>query len=598
MTGRQTDHHILRLKVIEHMKTIEVYLLPHMKCSLENYLQKSQMRRSGTWGTDIEIFAAASLVSTDIFVYRNVDNAYRWQLFSKKMLDGSLPENDSAIYIEHVNGVHYDVVLDIDLHTATGEKLDFSEKKNDDHPHLTFEKSVGTYSFVPITELLQQFLCSKVNLPLVIKCKTREIKILGPPLEKRSILGDGNCLFRALSYIVTGRQIYHNILRSKVIEQMTTIEVNLLPHMNCSSENYLQKSQLRNPGTWGTDIEIFAAASLLSTDLFVYTNVDNVYRWQLFSRKMLDGSLPENDSAIYIEHVNGVHYDVVLDVDVQTTTPRKCSEVKRKCSVDDIGEKPRNIKKPKLQVARNIEEECISAEMLEQNCVEKTLPLITKTQAEKNMSQFNGSMQFSIVQCIVCLEAWPLKTRQKSLLSYICSRCVRDKQNPKTFSLQNFITPSKVSNELQGLTQVEEMLIACVLPIMRVYVKPGGQRGYSGHCINLPQNVSEIADSLPRCPKQLPLIVMTMKGKENTFKDVIVRRAKVETALNWLTQNNPQYQNLKLNSKILNSLPECGVPSQLQTIETELQSDDREEEMDDSDIVYDSKDRDKQLPST
>lgn len=106
--------------------------------------------------------------------------------------------------------------------------------------------------------------------------------------------------------------------------------------MKCSLENYLHKSQMRSSGTWGTDIEIFAAASLLSTDIFVYTNVHNVYRWKLFSKKMLEGSLPENDSAIYIEHVNGVHYDVVLDVDVQT--PRKCSEVKRKCSVDDIGE--------------------------------------------------------------------------------------------------------------------------------------------------------------------------------------------------------------------------------------------------------------------
>ena len=98
--------------------------------------------------------------------------------------------------------------------------------------------------------------------------------------------------------------------------------------------------------------------------------------------------------------------------------------------------------------------------------------------------------------------------------------------------------PSKVPNELQCLTQIEEMLIARVLPIMRVYVKPGGQRGYSGHCINLPQYVSEIADLLPRCPKQLPLIVVTMKGKENTFKDVIVRRAKVETALNWLREKS------------------------------------------------------------
>jgi len=38
--------------------------------------------------------------------------------------------------------------------------------------------------------------------------------------------------------------------------------------------------------------------------------------------------------------------------------------------------------------------------------------------------------------------------------------------------------PSAVPLELQELTQVEEMLIARAIPIIRVYVKPGGQRGY------------------------------------------------------------------------------------------------------------------------
>lgn len=46
--------------------------------------------------------------------------------------------------------------------------------------------------------------------------------------------------------------------------------------------------------------------------------------------------------------------------------------------------------------------------------------------------------------------------------------------------------PSTVPYQLQALTQVEEMLIARAVHIMRVYMKPGGQRGYSGHCINLP----------------------------------------------------------------------------------------------------------------
>ena len=39
--------------------------------------------------------------------------------------------------------------------------------------------------------------------------------------------------------------------------------------------------------------------------------------------------------------------------------------------------------------------------------------------------------------------------------------------------------PSAVPKELQGLTQIEEMLISCALPIMKVYVKPGGQH-YGG----------------------------------------------------------------------------------------------------------------------
>ena len=35
--------------------------------------------------------------------------------------------------------------------------------------------------------------------------------------------------------------------------------------------------------------------------------------------------------------------------------------------------------------------------------------------------------------------------------------------------------PSAVPNELMGLTQVEEMLIARALPLMHIYVKPVGK---------------------------------------------------------------------------------------------------------------------------
>ena len=86
------------------------------------------------------------------------------------------------------------------------------------------------------------------------------------------------------------------------------------------------------------------------------------------------------------------------------------------------------------------------------------------------------------------------------------------------------------------------MLIAC-----------GGLQGYSGHCINLPQNIKELASSLPRYPKDVPVIVVTMKGKDNSFKDVSVRRQNVIDALCWLINNNPYYSDVQVNLHLLNS---------------------------------------------
>ena len=188
--------------------------------------------------------------------------------------------------------------------------------------------------------------------------------------------------------------------------------------------------------------------------------------------------------------------------------------------------------------------------------------------AKANINKFNKSVQYIVSQCTECQEAWPLKSKPRTL-PYVCSRCFRDKKSPKKFSCENSMIPSCVPHELQNLTQIEEMLIARALPIMRVYIKPGGQRGYSGHCINLPQNVKELAMSLPRYPKDLAVIIVKAKGRENTFRDVTVRKQKVHNALVWLINNNPHYSELLINEDALNSLPENGVPPGLMTVETD-----------------------------
>lgn len=63
--------------------------------------------------------------------------------------------------------------------------------------------------FSPLSETSQSFLCSKLKLPLVVKHCKQSFKELGKPTQIFRIADDGNCLFRALSYAITGTQRYH-----------------------------------------------------------------------------------------------------------------------------------------------------------------------------------------------------------------------------------------------------------------------------------------------------------------------------------------------------------------------------------------------------
>lgn len=96
-----------------------------------------------------------------------------------------------------------------------------------------------------------------------------------------------------------------------------------------------------------------------------------------------------------------------------------------------------------------------------------------KNLLRKSVPNFHESNKFSIKQCIVCLEAWPLRCSSDTdrTFQFRCLRCIRDKKRPQKFSNENNMIPSPVPCELQGLTQVEEMLTSRALPIMTVYIQ-------------------------------------------------------------------------------------------------------------------------------
>ena len=104
------------------------------------------------------------------------------------------------------------------------------------------------------------------------------------------------------------------------------------------------------------------------------------------------------------------------------------------------------------------------------------------------------------------------------------------------------------------------MLISPILPIMTLYRLPHGQYGYTGHVINLPQDTSSFAfaNSLPRLPSQLDIIVIRREGEAQSHRDFRVRRSVVLHALQWLLRNNFYYCNIHIDSNAFSLLPEDG----------------------------------------
>jgi hypothetical protein len=132
------------------------------------------------------------------------------------------------------------------------------------------------------------------------------------------------------------------------------------------------------------------------------------------------------------------------------------------------------------------------------NKMKHTLNLLMRVESDRKLLQEFRTNINSLTNnfCPACNERF-------LSIELIKNEC-RDKvdiNNPvKKFSAANNMNPSEVPEELQGLTEIEEMLIAQIFPIVTVYCLHGGQYAYRGNVINFPQDVLEFATRLPRNP--------------------------------------------------------------------------------------------------
>lgn len=173
--------------------------------------------------------------------------------------------------------------------------------------------------FVPTTAQWRNRKCEELHMPVSkTNNERRTKKPLGDPLAVQEIVGDGNCLFRALSYEVTLSQEHHqffrvaacNVLRDK--RYKASFEANHIPR-HLSANDYINESKMDSLGTWGTDVEIFALATLLNTRIAVFYRPPSSQKasWYYYNPQMSADN--PNDMSIYLRNP-GNHFERVKSV--------------------------------------------------------------------------------------------------------------------------------------------------------------------------------------------------------------------------------------------------------------------------------------------
>lgn len=123
---------------------------------------------------------------------------------------------------------------------------------------------------------------------------------IGDPLKTKSIKGDGNCFFRALSFAISGTECNHCLMRQVIVEHLgnnyQTYECYIRPEFG-SVKAYIRQSCIGNESTWATEVEIFVAAYLLGCD--IYTFSENAWLKFPYKSKSNDKRI---QGTIYLNH--------------------------------------------------------------------------------------------------------------------------------------------------------------------------------------------------------------------------------------------------------------------------------------------------------
>ena len=195
------------------------------------------------------------------------------------------------------------------IETWNSSFMAVSNKAEEDPEAVLFvkeSKSPINYLFLPPDEKWQKEICNELAIPFkkVSSLQGRtNYPIFTPhanPTRVKLIEGDGNCLFRALGYVVSGSEDCHMQIRDSIC--------NLIEEKG--DVDYLKRTKMRQDKVWGTTGEIFAASELFQIPIFTYHKVGNRFTWSQHRGPKVTKN-HNYKHAIFLENRSGIHFNVV-----------------------------------------------------------------------------------------------------------------------------------------------------------------------------------------------------------------------------------------------------------------------------------------------
>ena len=318
ISGNVENHGFFREKISNHIKTSNSkfnWLMPDYQNG-EDYITRTQMNRPTVWATLVEIMATCDLFDLNIMTYHRSDNNWRPHYFGSKTIKPTL-------YIENVRNVHFEPVLCI--------------KRNNDcligHGIIDIKKTDRTYNKEDIDQWrnICQHSINDANSPnlfynYAFEDFPNDISIC----KTGTVIGDGNCFYRTLSYIIFGHEHFFTQFRKSIVHYLKfnpdQKHFGLLIEEADNVQDYVKNNGHENDGVWATDTEIFTTSAYLNCNIVIYNSSERADRqWPVFCLSnfpTFDASL----KTIFIHMKNNNHYEPIICFKDKNKCMNKCNQ--------------------------------------------------------------------------------------------------------------------------------------------------------------------------------------------------------------------------------------------------------------------------------